>query len=86
LSDYRKLQHSRWECKDQVILDSSTSGGDATIRVARHFGERIFRFVGHRFWAHGCFVLAAGWDEERIRLYMPRSEVEEIERDQLKFF
>jgi putative transposase len=57
--------------------------GKSAIHIARHFGERRRNFVGHSFWARGYFVSTLGRDEEVIRQYIRRQEVEDQRQDQL---
>ena len=57
--------------------------GKSAIHIARHFGERRRNFVGHHFWARGYFVSTVGRDEEVIRRYIQRHEVEDRRQDQL---
>lgn len=59
--------------------------GKSAIHIARHFGERRRNFVGQHFWARGYFVSTVGRDEEVIRRYIQRQEVEDLKQDQLKF-
>ena len=58
--------------------------GKSAIHIARHFGERRRNFVGHHFWARGYFASTVGRDEEVIRRYIQRQEVEDQRQDQLK--
>ena len=101
MTNYKKLQHSEWECKYHVIfipkyrrkvLDGTSVApvvgyikGKSAIHIARHFGERRRNFVGQHFWARGYFVSTVGRDEEVIRRYIQRQENEERKQDQLKF-
>ena len=57
--------------------------GKSAIHIARHFGERRRNFVGHHFWARGYFVSTLGRDEEVIRQYIRRQEIEDQRQDQL---
>ena len=57
--------------------------GKSAIHIARHFGERRRNFVGHHFWARGYFVSTVGRDEEGIRRYIRRQEVDDRRQDQL---
>ena len=58
--------------------------GKSAIHIARHFGERRRNFVGHHSWARGYFASTVGRDEEVIRRYIRRQEVEDQRQDQLK--
>ena len=57
--------------------------GKSAIPIARHHGERQRNFVGQHFWARGYFVSTVGRDEEVIRKYIRRQEVEDQRNDQL---
>ena len=59
--------------------------GKSAIHIARQFGERRRNFVGHHFWARGYFVSTVGRDEEVIRRYIQRQEMEDRRQDQLSF-
>jgi putative transposase len=58
--------------------------GKSAIHIARHFGERRRNFVGHHFWARGYFASTVGRNEEVIRRYIQRQEVEDQRQDPLK--
>ena len=58
--------------------------GKSAIHIARHFGERRRNFVGHHFWARGYFGSTVGRNEEAIRRYIQRQEVEDQRQDPLK--
>ena len=57
--------------------------GKSAIHIARHFGEKRRNFVGHHFWARGYFVSTVGRDENVIRAYIRRQEMEDQRQDQL---
>ena len=57
--------------------------GKSAIWVARNYGERKRNFVGQHFWARGYFVSTVGRDEDRVRTYIERHEVEDQRIDQL---
>lgn len=59
--------------------------GKSAIHIDRHFSERRRNFVGQHFWARGYFVSTVGRDEEAIRRYIQRQEVDDLKQDQLKF-
>ena len=59
--------------------------GKSAMLIARHFGERRRNFVGHHFWARGYFVSTVGRDEQVIRPYFQKQEVEDQRQDQLQF-
>ncbi len=141
MSNYRKLQHTEWDCKYHVIFIpkyrrkvlygtirehlgeifrrlarqkeceieeghlvadhvhmmisippkhsvSQVVGyikGKSAIHIARQFSGRRRNFTGHHFWARGYFVSTVGRDEEVIRQYIQRQEIEDQRQDQLKF-
>ena len=51
--------------------------GKSAIWIARHFGEATRGFIGKNFWARGYFVSTVGRDEEVIRNYIQRQEMED---------
>mgnify|MGYP001821486525 CR=1 FL=1 len=57
--------------------------GNRSIWIARHFGEATRSFIGKNFWARGYFVSTVGRDEEVIRNYIQRQEMEDRRIDQL---
>ena len=57
--------------------------GKSAIWIARNYAERKRNFVGQHFWARGYFVSTVGRDEERVRTYIERHEVEDRRIDQL---
>jgi putative transposase len=58
--------------------------GKSAIHIARTFGERKRNFVGQHFWARGYFVSTVGRDEEVIREYIRKQEIEDKRQDQLR--
>lgn len=59
--------------------------GRSVIHIARQFSGRRRNFTGQHFWARGYFVSTVGRDEEVIRQYIQRQEIEDQRQDQLKF-
>ncbi len=59
--------------------------GKSAIQIARQFSGRRRNFTGQHFWARGYFVSTVGRDEEVIRQYIQRQEIEDQRQDQLKF-
>ena len=59
--------------------------GKSAIDIARRFSASRRNFTGQHFWARGCFVSTVGRDEEVIRQYIRRQEIEDQKQDQLKF-
>jgi len=51
----------------------------------REFDEIRRNFIGQRFWARGTLVSTVGRDEEVVRQYIQRQEIEDRRQDQLKF-
>jgi putative transposase len=58
--------------------------GKSAIHVARTFGGRARNFTGEHFWARGYFVSTVGRDEQVIREYIKRQEVEDQRFEQMK--
>ena len=58
--------------------------GKSAIHIARTFGGRTRNFSGEHFWSRGYFVSTVGRDENVIREYIRRQEVEDRRVDQLK--
>jgi len=59
--------------------------GKSAIQIARQFSGRRRNFTGQHFWARGYFVSTVGRDEEVIRQYIRKQEMEDQRQDQLKF-
>jgi putative transposase len=57
--------------------------GKSAIHIARTFGGRAKNFVGEHFWARGYYVTTVGRDEEVIREYIRKQEVEDRRLEQL---
>ena len=57
--------------------------GKSAIHIARHFGESRRNSRGQHFWARGYFVSTVGRDEEVIRRYIRRQEMEDHRQDPL---
>ena len=58
--------------------------GKSAIHIARAFGGRTRNFTGEHFWARGYFVSTVGRDEQVIREYIKRQEVEVQRAEQMK--
>lgn len=58
--------------------------GKSAIHIARMINGRTRNFTGENFWARGYFASTVGRDEEVIRNYIRRQEVEDSRVDQLK--
>jgi len=59
--------------------------GKSAIHVARHFLKRERNYAGQRLWARGYFVDTVGRNEEVIRKYIKKQEVEDRGLDQMEF-
>ena len=57
--------------------------GKSAIHIARTFGGRARNFVGEHFWARGYYVSTVGRDENVIREYIKKHEVEDKRLEQL---
>ena len=60
--------------------------GKSAIHIARTYGGQRKNFVGQSFWARGYYVSTAGRDEEIVREYIRKQEVEDQRLDQLNIF
>jgi putative transposase len=60
--------------------------GKSAIQIARTFGGRKQSFTGQHFWARGYFVSTVGRDENLIREYIKKQELEDRRLDQLHMF
>ena len=58
--------------------------GKSAIRISRTFGGRARDFVGERFWARGYYASTVGRDENVIREYINKHEVEDIRLEKIK--
>lgn len=58
--------------------------GKSAIHIARTFGGRARNFTGEHFWARGYFVSTVGRDEQVIREYIRRQEVDDQRFEQMK--
>lgn len=66
--NYRKLQHSAWECKDHVVFIPKYRRKVLYGRLRRHLGE-VFRRLARQ--------------EEVIRRYIRTQEIEDRREEQL---
>ena len=60
--------------------------GKSAIDIARTFGGRKRNFTGEHFWARGYFVSTVGRNEQVIREYIRKQELEDRRIDQQKLF
>jgi putative transposase len=60
--------------------------GKSAIHIARTFGGRKRNFTGEHFWARGYFVSTVGRNEDVIREYIRKQELEDRRIDQQKLF
>ena len=58
--------------------------GKSAIHIARTYLERKRNFVGQHFWARGYFVSTVGRDEDVIRDYIQKQELEDRRLEQLE--
>jgi len=60
--------------------------GKSAIGIARNFIGVKRNFTGQSFWARGYFVSTIGRDEEMIRKYIRKQEVEDERLEKLDLF
>jgi putative transposase len=60
--------------------------GKSAIHIARTYMRRKRNFTGENFWAKGYYVSTVGRDEESIKKYIRKQEVEDKRLDQLELF
>ena len=60
--------------------------GKSAIYVARNFMGKKKNFTGMKFWARGFFVSTVGRDEEMIKEYIKKQEIEDKRVEQLTLF
>ena len=60
--------------------------GKSAIHIARTYGGHRKNFVGQNFWARGYYVSTVGRDEEMVREYIRKQEVEDRRLEQLNIF
>jgi putative transposase len=58
--------------------------GKSAIHIARSYLGVRRNYVGQHFWARGYFVSTVGRDEEAIREYIRKQELEDKRQDQLQ--
>ena len=58
--------------------------GKSAIHVARTYFDKKRNYVGQNFWARGYFVSTVGRDEDAIRDYIRKQEVEDKRVEQLR--
>ena len=58
--------------------------GKSAIPIARTISGRTRNFTGENFWARGYFASTVGRDEEVIRSYIRKQEVEDSRVEQLE--
>ncbi|MBI5016070.1 MAG: transposase, partial [Deltaproteobacteria bacterium] len=56
----------------------------SAIHVARTYFDKKRNYVGQHFWARGYFVSTVGRDENAIREYIQKQEVEDKRLEQLR--
>ena len=60
--------------------------GKSAIQIARTYMGRKKNFTGQHFWVRGYYVSTVGIDEEIVRDYIRRQEVEDRRLEQLSLF
>jgi putative transposase len=60
--------------------------GKSAIHIARAYMGKRQNFVGQNFWARGYFVSTVGRDENTVREYIRKQEIEDEKLDQLQMF
>jgi putative transposase len=60
--------------------------GKSAIHIARTYMGKRQNFVGQHFWARGYFVSTVGRDEDTVREYIRKQEIEDERLDQLEMF
>ena len=60
--------------------------GKSAIHIARMYLGQKKNFSGMHFWARGYYVSTVGADEEVIRAYIQKQEIEDKRLDQLAMF
>jgi putative transposase len=58
--------------------------GKSSIWIAQNVERRMCNFLGHKFWARGCFVTTVGREEELIRAYIKNQDLADRQLDQLE--
>lgn len=60
--------------------------GKSAIHIARTYAGCSRNFVGQNFWARGYFVSTVGKDEDAVRQYIQKQEINDRRFDQLTLF
>ena len=60
--------------------------GKSAIHIARTYMGKRQNFVGQHFWARGYFVSTVGRDEDTVREYIRKQQMEDERLDQLEMF
>ena len=60
--------------------------GKSSIWIAQDIDNKKQNFVGHKFWARGCFVFTVGADEKVIKSYIQNQERSDQHLDKLNLF
>ena len=60
--------------------------GKSAIHIARTYLGRRRNYHGMHFWARGYYVSTVGADEESVRAYIKKQEMEDARLDQLQLF
>ena len=60
--------------------------GKSAIHIARTYVGKKKNFTGEQFWARGYYVSTVGKDEEKIREYVRKQQVEDKRIEQMKLY
>ena len=60
--------------------------GKSAIHIARTYAGRRKNFTGQHFWARGYYVSTVGLDEETVREYIKKQELDDKRLEQLRMF
>ena len=58
--------------------------GKSAIYIARNYSGKKQNFTGEKFWARGYYVSTIGKDEQMIKEYVKRQQVEDKRIDQMR--
>ena len=99
MKSYESLDHTKWECKYDVVFipkyrrqalygELRKELGEVFHDLAKQRESKIERknFAGHHFWARGYFVSRVGAGEASIREYIRNQEREDKRLDQMNMF
>src|SRR6202040_2881589 len=58
--------------------------GKSSIWIAQNVERKMRNFLGHEFWARGCFFWTVGRDEEVMRAYISNQELADRQLEQFE--